>query len=165
MTSAFASLRSTTMFHINAGTGFSYRAISAFLLSRQRATIGLQRSHLPRDAGIQQWTRASLPVWRPGIYMEIPSARPLASTIGCWFVDDAAEQAERDGAIVAQLPDPSLWIPRPTDLLHLVRTATSAKATRNPASWSWAKRGRGDSQSRSATMSSTVLNRFWRCPS
>ena len=26
--------------------------------------------------------------------------------------------AERDHAIVAQLPDPSLWIPRPTGLLH-----------------------------------------------
>jgi len=29
-------------------------------------------------------------------------------------------QAERDHAIVAQLPDPSLWIPRPTGLLHPV---------------------------------------------
>jgi len=36
------------------------------------------------------------------------------------FVDDAAVQAERDHAIVAQLPDPSLWIPRPTGLLHPV---------------------------------------------
>jgi hypothetical protein len=27
-------------------------------------------------------------------------------------------QVERDDAIVAQLPDPSLWVPRPTGLLH-----------------------------------------------
>ena len=50
--------------------------------------------------------------------MEILAARPRASTIGCEFVDYAAVQAERDHAIVAQLPDPSLWIPRPTGLLH-----------------------------------------------
>jgi hypothetical protein len=35
------------------------------------------------------------------------------------FVDDAAVQAERGHAIVAQLPDPSFWISRPTGLLHL----------------------------------------------
>jgi hypothetical protein len=52
--------------------------------------------------------------------MEIPSARPRVSTIGCEVVDDAAGQAERDYVIVAQLPDPSLWIPRPTGLLHPV---------------------------------------------
>ena len=52
--------------------------------------------------------------------MEILSARPRASTIGCGFVDDAAIQAERDDAIVAHLPDPSLWVPRPTGLLHPV---------------------------------------------
>jgi hypothetical protein len=40
--------------------------------------------------------------------------------MGCGFVDDAAVQAERDHAIVAQLPDPSLWIPRPAGLLHPV---------------------------------------------
>jgi hypothetical protein len=47
---------------------------------------------------------------------------PLDPGIYYWmrFVDDAAVQAERDHAIVAQLPDPSLWIPRPTDLLHPV---------------------------------------------
>jgi hypothetical protein len=33
---------------------------------------------------------------------------------------DAAVQAERDHAIVAQPPDPSPWIPRPTGLLHPV---------------------------------------------
>jgi len=43
--------------------------------------------------------------------MEILSARPRASSIGCGFVDDAAVQAERDHAIVAQLPEPPLWIP------------------------------------------------------
>ena len=52
--------------------------------------------------------------------MEILSARTWASTTGCGVVDDAAVQAERDHAIVAQLPDPSLWIPRPTGLLHPV---------------------------------------------
>jgi len=52
--------------------------------------------------------------------MEILSARPGASTIGCGFVDDAAVQAERDHPIVAQLPDPPFWIPRPTGLLHPV---------------------------------------------
>jgi len=50
--------------------------------------------------------------------MEILSARPGASTIGCGFIDDAAVQAERAHAIVAQLPEPSLWIPRPTGLLQ-----------------------------------------------
>jgi hypothetical protein len=50
--------------------------------------------------------------------MEILSARPRASTIGCGGVDDAAVQAERDHTIVAQLPDLSLWVPRPTGLLH-----------------------------------------------
>jgi len=52
--------------------------------------------------------------------MEILSARPRASTIGCELVDDAAMQAERDHGIVAQLPDPSLVIPRPSGLLHPV---------------------------------------------
>jgi len=52
--------------------------------------------------------------------MEILTARPWASTVGCGFADDAAVQAERDHAVVAQLPDPSLWIPRPTGLLHPV---------------------------------------------
>jgi hypothetical protein len=52
--------------------------------------------------------------------MEILSAGPRASTVGCGFVDDAAVQAERDHAIVAQLPNPSRWIPRPTGLLHPV---------------------------------------------
>ena len=50
--------------------------------------------------------------------MEILLAGPWASTIGYGFVDDAAVQAEGDHAIVAQLPDPSLWIPRPTGLRH-----------------------------------------------
>ncbi len=52
--------------------------------------------------------------------MEILSARPRASTLGCGFVHDAAGQAEHDHAIVAQLPDPSRWIPRPTGLLRPV---------------------------------------------
>ena len=52
--------------------------------------------------------------------MEILAARPLASTVGCGFVDEAAVQAERDHAVVAHLPDPSLGIPRPPGLLHPV---------------------------------------------
>jgi hypothetical protein len=35
-------------------------------------------------------------------------------------VDDAGLQAELDHAIIAQLPDPSLWVPPPAGLLHLV---------------------------------------------
>src|SRR5438876_243088 len=83
---------------------------------RRLTIIRLRRGHLPQDAGIQQWMRASLPGWRPSIFMEMLPARSRASTIGCGFVDDATVQAERDHAIVAQLPDPSLWIPRPTGL-------------------------------------------------
>ena len=52
--------------------------------------------------------------------MEILATRPLASTVGYGFIDDAAVQAERDHAVVAQLPDPSLWIPGSTGLLHPV---------------------------------------------
>src|SRR4029453_14331426 len=32
--------------------------------------------------------------------------------------DDPVLQAERGGAIVAQFPHPSRWVPRPTSLLH-----------------------------------------------
>jgi len=64
--------------------------------------------------------------------MEILSARPWASTIGCEVVDDAAVQAERDHAIVAQLPDPSLWIPRPTGLLHPVEDCHVGKGDAYP---------------------------------
>ena len=64
--------------------------------------------------------------------MEILSARPRASAIGCGFVDDAAVQAERDHAIVAQLPDPSLWIPRPTGLLHPVADCHVGKGDAQP---------------------------------
>jgi hypothetical protein len=50
--------------------------------------------------------------------MEILSARSRASNIGCGGVDDAAVQAERDHTIVSQLPDLSIWVRRPTSLLH-----------------------------------------------
>jgi hypothetical protein len=50
--------------------------------------------------------------------MEILAARPRASTIGCRFVDHAAAQAEREHAVITQLPDPPLGIPRSTGLLH-----------------------------------------------
>jgi hypothetical protein len=52
--------------------------------------------------------------------MEMLSARPRASTIRCEAVDNSAIQTQRDHAIVAQLPDLSLWIPPPAGLLHLV---------------------------------------------
>ncbi len=64
-------------------------------------TIGLQRRHLRWDAGIQQWMRASVPRWRPGMCETILSARPRVSTVGCGLVDDATVQAERDNAIVS----------------------------------------------------------------
>ena len=51
--------------------------------------------------------------------MEILSIGHGASTTGCRFGDDTALQAERDDAVVAQLLNPALWIPRPTGLLHL----------------------------------------------
>ena len=71
-----------------------------------------------RDACIQQWMRTSLSGWRLGIRMKILSARPLASSVGYGFGDDAAAEAERDDAIIAQLPDLSFWVPRPAGLLH-----------------------------------------------
>src|SRR3972149_4146024 len=103
------------------------RAAPASRKSVRITTIGLQRRHLPRDAGIQQWMQASLSGCRRGICMEMLSARPRASTIGCGFVDDAALQARRHDVIVAQLPDPSLWIPRPTGLLHPVADGSVGK--------------------------------------
>jgi hypothetical protein len=62
--------------------------------------------------------RASLSGWRLGICTEVLSANPRASIIGCRFVLDAVVQAERDHAIVAQLPDPALGIPSATRLLY-----------------------------------------------
>jgi len=50
--------------------------------------------------------------------MRLLAAGCWASTIGCGFLDDAAGQAQRDCTIVAQLPDPSLGIPRPSGLLY-----------------------------------------------
>lgn len=61
--------------------------------------------------------QASLPGWRPGICSEILTGRTRASGIGC-RLDNAAVEAERDHVIVAQLPDPLLWIPLPSGLLH-----------------------------------------------
>ena len=52
--------------------------------------------------------------------MARPSARARASTIGCQVVNNAAVQTKRDCAIVAQLPDPLLWIPRSTCPLHAI---------------------------------------------
>src|SRR5437867_6030314 len=64
---------------------------------------------------------ASIFTWMAPGHLHGDSLRPAPGiTIGCGFVDDAAVQAERDHAIAAQLPDPSLWIPRPTGLLHPV---------------------------------------------
>ncbi len=47
------------------------------------------------------------------------------------FVDDATGQAQRNHAIVTQLPDPSIRIPRPTGCFTCSRTAASANATCN----------------------------------
>jgi hypothetical protein len=49
----------------------------------------------------------------------MPGARFRASSTRYLLVDDAAGQAEGDHAIVAQLPDPTFWIPRSTRLLHV----------------------------------------------
>src|SRR6266540_6556248 len=56
------------------------------------------RHPLP-DASISTWMAV-------GICMEILSAQPRASNMGCGLVDNAAVQAERDHPIAAQLPNP-----------------------------------------------------------
>ena len=102
--------------------------------TRWHTTKTVPRSHLSYDAELPLDCNAviyhgmlasnsgckhlSLVGWCPGICMKILSARPRASTIGCWFVDEAPVQTERGHAIVAQLPDPSLWMPHPSGLLH-----------------------------------------------
>ena len=113
--------------------------------------------------------QASLSGSRRGICLEMPSTRPRASTNGCGFLDDAVPQAERDRAIVAQLPEPLVWIPRPTGLLHPGAHRRVGEGDAQPddlvVGEATAKRGRGGSQWRSAMSSSTVLSRFFRCAS
>jgi hypothetical protein len=70
--------------------------------------------------GIYWWMHASLPGCRPGICMKIPAAPLRASSIGCRVADDAAGPAKREHAIVAQLPDPTLWIPSRAGRLRLI---------------------------------------------
>ena len=62
-----------------------------------------------------------------GICMEMRSARPRASTIGCRVVDNMTVQAQLDHGIVAQLPDPTLGIPPPTGLVHPVADGHAGK--------------------------------------
>ena len=56
---------------------------------------------------------------------------PLASTGRCRCVDDTAVQAERDHAIIAHLPDPSLRVHVRPACFTMSRVATSANATRD----------------------------------
>ena len=109
--------------------------------------------------------RVSLSGCRPGICTTILAARPLASTVGYRFADDAAVQAERDHAVVAQLPHPSLWVPYATGLLHPVAHCHVGKGDAEPddlvvgeARWWRLPVTFGDDDS-------TVLNRFFRCAS
>src|SRR5438128_4935165 len=98
-------------------------SISSSKPCSRRTTIGVQRllecnvviyhGMLASDSGC-----AHLYLDGPRHLHEDSLRSTPASTIGCWFVDDAAVQTERGHAIVAQLPDPSLWIPHPTGLLH-----------------------------------------------
>src|SRR5207249_8395928 len=63
---------------------------------------------------------ASISIWMaPGHLCGDSLHWTRVSTTGCRLVDDTALQAERDNAVVAQLPNPALWIPRRTGLLHL----------------------------------------------
>ncbi len=89
--------------------------------------------------------------------MKMLAARSGASTIGCRCVDDASFQTECDHAVVAQLPDPSLRVPGPADLLHPGPDRYIGKATRSSTIWWRPMRGRGGSQSHSATTISTVF--------
>src|SRR5712692_4607895 len=57
---------------------------------------------------------------------------PLASIRRCRFVEDPAVQAERDDAIVAQLPEPSLGVPGSTGLLHPVADGHVGKGDAHP---------------------------------
>ena len=52
--------------------------------------------------------------------MEMLPTRAPASTIGCGSIDDAASEAELNGTIVTQLPDPSLGVPLHAGLLHSI---------------------------------------------
>lgn len=87
-------------------------------VARCPTIIRLRRRHLPPDAGIQYRMQASLSGCRLGICTKMRSGRGLASPVGRRVLEDAAAQAERDDPVVAQLPDPSFGIPRPSGLLH-----------------------------------------------
>src|SRR5713101_5092841 len=64
------------------------------------------------------------------MWMLCPS--PLASTRRCRFVDDTVVQAQRDDAIVAQLPEPSLGVPGSPGLLHPIADAHLGKGDAQP---------------------------------
>lgn len=92
------------------------------------------------DASISPWMafRAS--------GSEIPCSWPGASTVGCRIIHDEPGQAECNHAIVSQLPDPAIRIPRPTRPLHPVTDADI---------------GEGDAQPDDAIVSTA---RRWRFP-
>src|SRR5712691_5913894 len=60
------------------------------------------------------------------------AARERVSTIGCRGVDDAAAQIEVDDAVIAQLPNPSLGIPRATSLLDPIADSRLGKGDTQP---------------------------------
>jgi hypothetical protein len=76
----------------------------------------------------------------------MPGARRRTSSAGCPPVDDAPRQAKRDHAIVAQLPDPLVWIPR--------RSCPLQPVTSGPA-------GKGDAQADDVVWGKA---RWWRFP-
>ena len=89
----------------------------------------------------------------------------LVSTIRYFLLYNTGFQLERYHVIVPQLPYLAAAIPLPTRLLHLLSHLHLGKADAHPHNRVRGKTRRGGSQSRSATINSTVLNRFFRCAS
>ncbi len=81
------------------------------------------------------------------------------------MLDDAGLQVECNHLTIAQLPDFLTWIPLATGLLHLLSEVDFRKAnTQGDYLVRWYLRY-WRSQAHSATMSSTVLKRFFCCVS
>jgi hypothetical protein len=94
--------------------------------------------------------------------MKIPSATALASSIRCHLGEDTAGQTERDHSIVAQLPGLAFTVPCPTGLLHPLPDWRLGKGDAHTDDPILSEVSGGGSQSRSATTSSPVVNRFFR---